>query len=208
MSALREIRKARGLTQKQAAELIDATEMSVSRYERNDGRLTLPLMRRFAEAYDCTIAEIAGERPPLDGVDENQFVSLPVYSMRTPAKPGAVFSEDNVRYRFACSGEWLRSGTTAPLHKLAILEADGDGMAPTICLGDQILVDRSQTEPFRDGIYVLVWGGWISLKRVSTDPARKTIRVSSDNPKYAPCEPAYPGDAQVLGRVIWIGKRV
>lgn len=61
MNALRRIREARGLTQKQLAALIHTTDVSVSRYEAEDQRLTLPLLRQLADALVCSIAELAGQ---------------------------------------------------------------------------------------------------------------------------------------------------
>ena len=104
--------------------------------------------------------------------------------------------------------QWLKSVSNAPLDQLVVIEADGDSMEPSIHDGDHMLVDRTQTNPRRDGIYVINWDGHINVKRVTTDPARKRIVISSDNPKYPPNEAVRPDEVAVLGRVIWIGRRL
>jgi transcriptional regulator with XRE-family HTH domain len=61
MNCIQPIRKARGLTQAQLADLLHTTEASVSRYEREDQRLTLPLLRRLAIVLECSVADLVGE---------------------------------------------------------------------------------------------------------------------------------------------------
>lgn len=82
MNRIKELRDARGLTQKDLAGKLNTTEASVSRYENQDRRLTLPLLRRIAEKLGCTIAEIAGEFT-LSG--EEQFL-LDQYRALKPEK--------------------------------------------------------------------------------------------------------------------------
>ncbi|WP_404381287.1 helix-turn-helix transcriptional regulator [Caenispirillum salinarum] len=60
---LREIRQSRNLTCKKVAQALDVTEMTVSRYERDEERLRLPTLRRLAEILECSIAQIVGEEP-------------------------------------------------------------------------------------------------------------------------------------------------
>lgn len=62
MNFIKQIREARGLKQQRLAELLHTTEASISRYENQDQRLTLPLLRRIAAALKCSISEIAGEK--------------------------------------------------------------------------------------------------------------------------------------------------
>ncbi|MCG8506214.1 MAG: helix-turn-helix transcriptional regulator [Sphingomonadales bacterium] len=63
MSELRAIRKAQGMTAANVGQAIGREEASVHRYEREDHRLTLPLMRQLAAVLDCSIAQIAGDEP-------------------------------------------------------------------------------------------------------------------------------------------------
>lgn len=75
MNRLKEIREARGLTQEQLAERIATTGASISRYENQDIRLTLPLMRRLGSALHCSVADLAGETAsemgPLSSIDND-----------------------------------------------------------------------------------------------------------------------------------------
>lgn len=77
---LRAIRQARGYTCKQVAEALDVTEMTISRYERDEERLRLPTLRSLAALFDCTVAQIIGEEawPPEkpEIADERMFVDV------------------------------------------------------------------------------------------------------------------------------------
>ena len=214
MSKLRSLRESRGLTQKQVAKALGVTEVSVSRYESQDQRLTLPLLLQLARVLRCSVAEIAGEKtfaaparrtgPELG----EEFALLPSFDLRASAGGGAIFDREREAARVAFRRQWLKSVSNAPLDQLVVIEADGDSMEPSIHDGDHMLVDRTQTNPRRDGIYVINWDGHINVKRVTTDPARKRIVISSDNPKYPPNEAVRPDEVAVLGRVIWIGRRL
>ncbi len=61
MSALRHIREQRGLTQQQLGEYIGTTSVTISRYEKEDNRLTLPVLRRLAKVLHCRVSDIIGE---------------------------------------------------------------------------------------------------------------------------------------------------
>jgi transcriptional regulator with XRE-family HTH domain len=49
MSRLQEIRKERGLTQQQLASALKVTDVAVSRWEKHEPRLNIPLLRQLAE---------------------------------------------------------------------------------------------------------------------------------------------------------------
>jgi transcriptional regulator with XRE-family HTH domain len=61
MNCIRQIRKAKGWKLTDLAAKIHTTEATASRYEREDQRLTLPILRRIAAALECTVADIACE---------------------------------------------------------------------------------------------------------------------------------------------------
>ncbi len=63
MNRLREIREARGYTCRQIADKLGVAEMSVSRYERDEGRLKVSILRKLARILDATVGQILGETP-------------------------------------------------------------------------------------------------------------------------------------------------
>jgi peptidase S24-like protein len=104
---------------------------------------------------------------------------------------------------------WLKSVTAASLEQLAIIPVDGDSMEPTLRTGDHALVDLTQRQPRRkDGLYALRSGGGLQVKRVSAHPATGKLAIKSDNPAYESYADVDPESVEILGRIIWIGRRV
>ncbi|HEY5665927.1 MAG TPA: S24 family peptidase [Gammaproteobacteria bacterium] len=208
MSRLRDIRTDRGLSQEDVARALKCSPSSVSRYETEDSRLSLPLMQRLAEVLDCTVAEIAGERPVVARTPGEGPVMIPVYDVRVSAGSGSMIDAANVIDHQPFMPGWLRRFTTARPDQLAVVPVDGDSMFPTLSDGDQVLIDTTQVTPNRDGIYVVVYEGNALVKRVSVDPSRRRINLGSDNPQYRDYEVEDPSSLHVAGRVVWLGRRV
>jgi phage repressor protein C with HTH and peptisase S24 domain len=82
-------------------------------------------------------------------------------------------------------------------------------MTPTLNQGDDILVDRGDAaERLRDGIYVLRLDGALLVKRLSLHPVTRRISIRSDNLAYPAWEAARADDLAIIGRVIWVGRRI
>lgn len=103
--------------------------------------------------------------------------------------------------------EWLRglhSGSTASLR---VVRGEGDSMQPTILDGDLVLIDTAQDNILsQDRIWAVFWGELGMIKRVRRQPSG-SFMLMSDNASIAPIE-AVDGEMHVLGRVIWIGRRM
>ncbi len=118
-------------------------------------------------------------------------------------------TEESERGQMLFRMQWLRGVTAAGLESLVIVAVDGDSMEPTLRTGDHALVDLTQKKPRRkDGLYVIRSDGGVQVKRVSAHPTTGRLAVKSDNPAYRSYENVDPGSLAILGRVIWIGRRV
>lgn len=211
MSALRKIRITVGMTLKQLGKAIGVTEPSVHRYENLDERLTLPLLRRLASALKCTIAQIAEETPYPDehiGGPGDDIALIGLLATDAGAGTGRYSDSEDVIGRVAFQRSWLRQVTRAPEDQLRVIGIAGDSMEPGLRNGDHALIDLTQTMPRADGIYIIDYQGELMVKRLRIDPFRRTVTVSSDNPKYSPLQDLSADDLRVAGRVIWIGRRV
>lgn len=82
-------------------------------------------------------------------------------------------------------------------------------MLPTLNHGDDIMVDSADaTTRLRDGIYVLRRAGLLLVKRLACSAARGRVAIVSDNPAY-PVEADVPvRELDVIGRVLWAGRRL
>lgn len=107
----------------------------------------------------------------------------------------------------AFRSEWIRRRLGVNPETVALVEAVGDAMAPTLHEGDLALADFSHNHIHHDGLYVLLENNDLLVKRVQwRQPGRKTVVVRSDNPAYEAQEVAAES-LRIAGRVAWIGRR-
>ena len=104
---------------------------------------------------------------------------------------------------------WLRRIARGAPDELSIIRVQGDSMTPTLADGDEILVDRADgSAQLRDGIYVLRLDQTLVVKRVALNPAGRGASIRSDNPAY----PGWPDcdlrSLDIVGRVVWAGRRI
>lgn len=103
--------------------------------------------------------------------------------------------------------EWLQGLFSGPVSNLRVVRGEGDSMQPTILDGDIVLIDTTQDNILKqDRIWAVFWGELGMIKRVRRMPDGK-FHLMSDNPTVTPIE-AVDGELHVLGRVIWIGRRI
>lgn len=62
MNAIRRLRKAKGLTQNELANLVGVTESAVNQYENGKRRPKYEILLRLGEVLECPVAEITGEK--------------------------------------------------------------------------------------------------------------------------------------------------
>lgn len=169
MSRIREIRKARGMTLKQLADQIGVTEVSASRYEKEDQRLTLPLLHKIAAALDCTPADLMGEaggdsgpapKPPVPthDVDLASIRDLPGVTTMARDLPvqGTAAGGDNGD--FELNGQTVdyvrRPPALAGLANAFAIYLVGDSMEPRFEAGNLLFVHPGR--PVSPGCDVLI----------------------------------------------------
>lgn len=220
VSALRQIRESRGLTQKDLARLLNTTDVSVSRYEKEDSRLNLPLLKRLARELGCSVAELAGETemkvvPPItrEGSVElygETYASIPVYNGTVAAGAGSLIEAGEPIHQHLFRMEWLRQVTSSPPGALAVVKVSGDSMWDTLHHGDQVLMDTRVKRISKDSIYVLSWAADDDtiVKRCQRDPRSRKLTIKSDNASYETWRDVADEDIRVHGQVIWLGRNI
>lgn len=103
---------------------------------------------------------------------------------------------------------WLRSITTTPVERLIVGRGIGDSMGPTIGDHDDVMINLDENRLTKlDGIYAITIEGAGAIKRLMPG-GDKTIEVLSDNPNHPNRVRSYPrGAIDIIGRVIWSGRR-
>jgi hypothetical protein len=102
----------------------------------------------------------------------------------------------------------LRPLPRGPVGALATHRIEGDGMAPTLVDGDIVLIDQDEGSAPRDGLHLISSDGALMVKRLSIHPVTRRIAILSDNSAYPSFPDCDPDGIAILGRVIWVGRRL
>ena len=135
------------------------------------------------------------------------LLTVPVLDTAASAGPGAVAEDRLSSAGMGFSEAWLRRLRPHGSGKdgLSVIRVRGTSMLPTLSDGDEILVDgRDTRDRLRDGIYVLRVDDVLLVKRLVRNGNGFDVR--SDNPQAGPVDLA--GGVEVIGRVLWAGRRL
>lgn len=149
-------------------------------------------------------------QPPLmQNVTTNNpdFVYIPCLNAAFSAN-AFISPENEVSENYlALRKDWARRTLQLDPTDLALINAPGDSMEPTIRSGDTLLVNTAATQFNNDGIYVLEQNGAMFIKRVQV-LFDKSVTIKSDNPAYSE-QTLSKQDAlsiHIVGIVCWIGR--
>jgi len=193
--AVMELESGRAKGTKHCAKFARALGQDPLWLETGDGR-----MRETAKARRQAKND-AQEAP----TDVANFERVPIIDIRAPANAGSTGEGERAIGFSMFATDWLRSITSAPFSQLAVVSVAGDAMEPTLRNGDHALIDTSQLNLRREGIYVLRIDDTLMVKRVTMHPATKRVTIGTDNSRYQTYADLDPGNVEALGRVIWIG---
>ncbi len=102
--------------------------------------------------------------------------------------------------------QWLASITSTPSTSLFIARGRGDSMQPTIYNGDMLMIDRSQRSVReQDMVWAFTIGEMSMVKRLRV--RGENVTILSDN-ATVPDDHAHPDEINVVGRVVFIGRRM
>lgn len=149
----------------------------------------------------------AGLAPDLPETVPDDIEMIPEVDIRYGMGPGTAIGDFPEIGSVPFNRNYRRTLTNAPISALFVAKGDGDSMTPTIINDDQVLVDSSQNRVSQsDRIWALSIGDAGMIKRVQVLPGG-IYRLSSDNP-LVPALDVRKEDLTVVGRVVWISRRV
>jgi transcriptional regulator with XRE-family HTH domain len=182
---LREIREARGMSQNDLAKMLDTSGVSISRYEKEDGRITLTLLAKLASALRCR---------PEDLIADGDIPSIVPIAVR-----------DQDREIYFDGRELAAHGLDQTLEVVCMID---DSMAPTLARGDMALVDTKQRRIEGEGLYAFAVKGQTIIKRAALNLTGCKVAVTSDNPTYRDLGDFDCADLVVIGKVVHAFKRM
>lgn len=166
MSNLKAIRLKKELSQSELAKLMNTTSASISRYENEDQRLNIPLLRKFSEVLNVSIAELVGEM--------NQPTTKEI-SLINPTKEGkhSMFIDDKIP-----SCDFSEMGKS--LFGFILENSD---MSPTFKQGDTIICNRNLNNLNENGVLVFENANKETfIARSQYNPITGTVELTTDNP--------------------------
>ncbi|WP_265571081.1 S24 family peptidase [Sphingomicrobium nitratireducens] len=164
--------------------------------------------RRTLARYFGVSEEMLGG-PAVGALEADGLAVVARRPVRASAGPGALAAGERAHGRFGFDPAWLRRLTASRPDQLAVIRVEGDSMAPTLAEGDDILIDHGDAAGrLRDGIYVLRIDDALVVKRLALHPFDGRITIQSDNPAWPDWPDVPRGDLDIVGRVLWAGRRI
>lgn len=152
-------------------------------------------------------ARLLGAPEDATGVREKGLRLVPKLAIGASAGAGAWADGETLAGKVGFDEAWLRQLGVDP-KQVSLIRVEGDSMQPVLNDGDDIMVDRSAaTRPLRDGVHVIRLDGALMVKRLARAPVGR-LSVLSDNPAYPSWPDRDPAEVDIVGRVVWIGRRI
>jgi len=140
-----------------------------------------------------------------DGPDGSKLI--PVLDIAASAGYGALVDYEVQTHSLAFPPDYLKSLTSSAPNNLAIISVKGDSMEPTLLDDDIVLVDLSKTHMGFEGMFVLRQNDTLLVKRASMAGRKGYVSLISDNKVYPAIE-AELAEIEVIGKVLWYGRKV
>lgn len=180
-------------------------------------RLSEEDRRRLAAHFKVGESVLGGpaDRPArarAPGADDGiagDFTIVQTYDVGASAGPGALAEDRRAQPQMAFENAFVRGIASNRVDALSTIHVEGDSMSPTLANGDAIVLDTDDAgDRLRDGIYVLRIDGALLVKRLGVNPATRRLSIRSDNPAYPSWPDCDPESVTVIGRVVWVGRRL
>ena len=159
-------------------------------------------MKELADYLGVSVEWLAyGEGTGVDDAVVSDVDTLEISALKAKEIPPELIMVQSVKFNPKIL---MKLCPQADPNQLAVYGVFGDSMTPTLPEGSMALIDLSVTRWEADSLYVVGYGGIVTLKRVQRLPGN-IIRLISDNPCYPPFDIDLNDDSvdfKVFGRVI------
>lgn len=166
--------------------------------------------RRTIARYLGVNETLLGAPADRSGGDQGEgMIKVPRLDVGASAGHGAIADSEAAISHIAFDPKWLRQLCRGGTNRLSFIRVEGDSMSPTLADGDDILVDGADgADRLRDGIYVLRREDTLIVKRLAINPLDSRATIKSDNPAYPEWKDCDLSTLDIIGRVVWAGRRL
>ncbi|NBX03897.1 MAG: LexA family transcriptional regulator [Alphaproteobacteria bacterium] len=166
-------------------------------------------LARLAEVLGISLSALIGSADARDEQDTppNNYVAISRITVSIRAGSARVLEEKAEPYYFREA--WVRERLGANPSDMRMMRIVGDGMEPTLCNGDMVMLNVAKKTATPPGIFVLFDGNDLAVKRLEylAHEAPPRLRIMSDNKKYAAYERLFD-EATIIGRVVWFAREI
>ena len=187
---IKKIRTEQNLSKREFANSIGASPQAVAFWESGSYIPTTKYLRAICERYNIPPSVlVAGENGETLGLtlkEDDGTIAIPRFNACGSCGSGVSNESEQMIGLVRVSLAWLQAKCPSIRTKsLEVITAVGDSMSPTIKNLDFLFIDRSETEVHGDGIYAVIYGGEVFVKRIQRQPNGGLLLIS-DNDKYPP----------------------
>lgn len=193
------------------AQLSGTTASQINKLEKRQRRLTEEWLVKLAQALQCNPEDLidgAGKRLPGAGRGAVEHLYIPECRLAPVDEDGPAAGLGHFQDYAVFRVDWLKALSTDFYDKLMVYIVDDDSMETTLRSGDQVLVDPTGDRMRGDGVYVIKMLSGLAIKRIVFAPAGQTVDILSDNPVYPAHEKVERSSIDLIGRVVWVGRRL
>jgi phage repressor protein C with HTH and peptisase S24 domain len=150
-----------------------------------------------------------GERPDPNERPE-ELVYIREVDIRLAMGDGQVIEDYPATQLVPFNLNFVRTFSSSPIERLLIMTGHGDSMEPTFLRSDLLMIDTSDREPkVGDQFWAFHYAGLGYVKRIRTvrEDGRNRYELISDN-KEVPNQTAEIEDVYIIGKVVWVGRRM
>jgi len=190
-TTIQKILDERVISRSEFARSIDATPQSVYQWVTGRNLPSSKFITAICERYNVSpqvLMSGGGKSGFVQSTVELEDGTIAIPRFNACGSCGSGVSNDNeqmiglVRVSLA----WLQAKCpTIRAKHLEVITAVGDSMMPTIRNLDFLFIDRSENEVHGDGIYAVIYGGEVYVKRIQRQPDGSLLLIS-DNSRYPP----------------------
>ncbi len=221
---VKEERKKRRWSQADLGAKVGVSQAAISEIERDvpkSSGLVIPIAKAFKVdvsyltdgkeniskqiADNSDIVIIGGDRHG-EIADPKEYVMIPRYDVRGSCGEGIDVNEVNIIDGMPMPVAWLRAQNLPEAHLLAVIQASGDSMQPTITDGQTLIVNTVDIEPKSTKIYLICIDGKLFIKRLIYTPTGWIMRSDNPNRSNYPdfvIEEGNFSNIDIQGRVVW-----